>query len=88
MLMVIVQPGVYSTAFKPGDSVTTIVDTQMRLGPGTNYVGFTNVPKGTHGRIVEQMNGLDGVQAKSTYWWYVDFGGVLGWVPEGALTNK
>jgi hypothetical protein len=34
------------------------------------------------------MNGLNGVLAKSNYWWYVDFGTVTGWVPEGALAHK
>jgi hypothetical protein len=34
------------------------------------------------------MNGLDGVQAKSAYWWYVNFTGVTGWVPEAALLNR
>ena len=88
MLMVIAQPGVYSTTFTPGDPVTIISDTEVRLGPGTNYASFSIVPTGTHGSIVDQMNGLDGVLAKSTYWWYVNFGGVIGWVPEGALANR
>lgn len=88
MLMVIVQPEAYSLAFSPGDPVTAINATELRLGPGTNYDSFTTIPAGTHGSIAEQMNGLDGVQAKSTYWWYVDFGGVKGWVPEGALANR
>jgi hypothetical protein len=88
MLMVIVQPEVYSPAFIPGDPVTTIYATEMRLGPGTNYADFTIIPMGTHGIIAEQMNGLDGVLAKSTYWWYVDFGGVIGWVPGGSLVNQ
>jgi hypothetical protein len=85
MLMVIAQPGEYSTTFKAGDPVTTTMDTEVRLGPGTNYASFTSLPKGTHGNIVAQMNGLDGVLAKSTHWWYVDFAGVTGWVPEEAL---
>jgi hypothetical protein len=88
MLMVLAQPGAYSAAFAPGDTVTTTVDTDVRLGPGTNYDGFSTVPKGAHGSIVAQMNGLDGVQAKSTYWWYVNFAGVIGWMPEAALTNR
>ncbi len=86
--MVVVQPGEYSTAFTPGDSVTTTSDTELRLGPGTNYESFASIPKSTPGIIMEQMNGLEGVRAKSTYWWYVDFGGVTGWVPEGALVNQ
>jgi hypothetical protein len=88
MLMVIAQPGVYSTAFLPGDPVTTLVDTDVRLGPGTNYASFNVVAKSTQGIILDQMNGLDGVLAKSTYWWYVDFGSVTGWLPEGALVRS
>jgi hypothetical protein len=87
MLMVIAQPAVYSTTFIPGDPVTTIVDIEVYLGPGTNYAAFSTVPSGTNGSIVEQMNGLNGVLAKLTYWWYVNLGGVVGWVPEGALAN-
>jgi hypothetical protein len=88
MLMVIAQPAVYSTTFMPGDPVITIADTEVRLGPGTNYASFTVVPAGTHGSILEQMNALNGVQAKASYWWYVNFGAVSGWVPEGALASQ
>ena len=86
MLMVVVQPGEFSTAFMPGESVATLINTEMRLGPGTNYPIFTTVPLGTYGRILDQMNSLGGVLAKSTYWWYVDVGDVTGWVPQEALT--
>ncbi|OGN89593.1 MAG: hypothetical protein A2Y88_06750 [Chloroflexi bacterium RBG_13_48_10] len=88
MLMVIAQPGEYSTAYEPGDPVTAINTAEIRLGPGTNYASFSSIPMGTHGIILEQMNGLNGVLAKSTYWWYVDFGGVIGWVNEGALASN
>ncbi len=88
MMMVIAQPAITSTTFLPGDPVTTMVDTEVWLGPGTNYASITVVAKGTQGSIVHNMNGLDGVLAKSSYWWYVDFGSVTGWVPEGALAHK
>ena len=88
MLMVIAQPGEYSQAFLPADPVTTLIDTDVRVGPGTNYASFTTVPKGSNGSIVDQMNGLDGVLAKGIYWWYVDFGFVTGWVAEGALAHQ
>ncbi len=88
MLMVVVQPAVYSTAFMPADQVTAVSDTDIRLGPGTNYVTITTLPAGTQGSILEQMNGLNGVLAKSTYWWYVNLGGVEGWVPEGDLASQ
>ncbi len=87
MLMVVVQPGDFSHKFKPGELVATLFDTEMQLGPGTNYSSFTKIPIATYGRIMDQMNGLDGVLAKSTYWWYVHFGDVIGWVPQEALTS-
>jgi hypothetical protein len=88
MLMVIAQPGEYSTAFEVDDPVTAINNAEIRLGPGTNYPSFSTIPTSTHGIILEQINGLNGVLAKSAFWWYVDFGGVIGWVPEGALANQ
>jgi hypothetical protein len=88
MMMVIAQPAITSTTFLPADPVTTLVDTDVRLGPGTNYASITVVPKATQGSIVHNINGLDGVLAKSAYWWYVDFGVVTGWVPEGALVHQ
>jgi len=88
MLIVIAQPGEFSSTFSPGDPVTTLVDTDVRLGPGTNYASLAVVLAGTHGNILEQMNGLDGVLAKSSYWWYVDLGGITGWVAEAALSRS
>ena len=88
MLMVIAQPAAYSTAFLPGDTVTTTYAADVRLGPGTNYASFALLPEGTHGTVLDQMNDLDGVLAKSAYWWYVNFGSITGWVPEAALSNR
>jgi hypothetical protein len=87
MLMLVAQSGEYSTAFVPGDQVSTIINVEIRLGPGTNFASFTTIPQGTHGVIADQMNDLEGVQAKSNYWWYVNFNGVYGWVPQGALAH-
>jgi hypothetical protein len=87
LLMVVVQPGEFSRAFRPGESVATLINTETRLGPGSNYAAFSTVPLGSYGRILDQINGLEGVLAKSTYWWYVDFGDVTGWVPQEALTK-
>lgn len=88
MLMVIALPEEYSSTFEPNDLVSTVSDTAVRLGPGTNYAAFTTVPAESPGTIMEQMNDLNGVLAKGTNWWYVNFGGVVGWVPEGAITNQ
>jgi hypothetical protein len=87
MLMVVAQPGEYSTAFEPGDSVITISDTGLRLGPGTNFASQTTLPGGSQGIILVQINGLNGILAKGDYWWYVGFGSVAGWVTQAAITN-
>ncbi len=85
MMMMIALPADYSDVFTTTQQVTTTAQTDLRLGPGTNYASFTSIPVGAMGEILEQVNGLDGVLAKSSYWWYVDFGGIAGWVPEEAL---
>jgi hypothetical protein len=85
MLMVIAQPGDFSTAFSVGDPVTTNSSSSLLLGPGTNYATITTLSDGTSGIILAQVNGLNGVLAKGTYWWYASFGSVKGWVTEDAL---
>jgi hypothetical protein len=87
MLMVLALPAEFSATYMPGQPIVTNSDTQLRLGPGTNYASITTIPAGTQGTIKKQMNNLDGVLAKSSYWWYVDFGNAIGWVPEEVLTN-
>ena len=88
MLMVIAEPGEYSSTFQAGDPVTTHYDVNLSLGPGTNFGSIKAIPMGSQGIIAEQMNGLDGVLANSSYWWYVNFSGVYGWIPEDALINQ
>ncbi len=87
MLMVIAQPQASSAAFNPGDSTTTTSAVELRLGPGTNYAGFSSVPGGSSVTVVDQMNGLEGVLAKGSYWWYVSVAGVTGWLPEEVLAH-
>jgi hypothetical protein len=88
MMMVVAQPGVYSTAYSPGEQVSARYNVGLRLGPGTNYAEFSTISGGTYGIITEQVNDLDGVLAKSSYWWYVNFEGMYGWVPEEALMSQ
>jgi hypothetical protein len=87
MLMVIAQPAEYSGTFSPGTLVTTLSNTDVRLGPGWDYPVVAALGPGTHGTVADQANGLDGVLAKWAYWWYVDFGSVAGWVTEGMIVN-
>ncbi len=91
MLMVVTQPEAYSAAFHPGEIAVTSGEAGLRLGPGTNYTVFSTVPAGSSVTILDQLNGLDGVLAKGSYWWYVNLGGVTGvsgWLPEQALVHR
>jgi hypothetical protein len=84
MMMVIVQPKEQSTTFEPGAIVTTHIAAQVWLGPGVNYAPISAIPINTQGTIV--AHALNGVLAKGSYWWKVDFGGqTVGWVPEETL---
>jgi hypothetical protein len=85
LMMVVVQPGEYSSAFYPGDRVLAASDLEVRLGPGTNYAALVSLPASTEGIVVEHANRLNGVLAKGSFWWMVAFGDIAGWVPEEAL---
>jgi uncharacterized protein YraI len=84
-MMVVAEPGEYSSAYAPGDRVYTTTDLEVRLGPGTNHAVLTSLPVSSEGVIVEHANRLNGVFAKGAYWWKVTFGEITGWVPEDAL---
>jgi hypothetical protein len=86
MMMVIVEPMEQSTAFESDDRIRALNDTNLYLGPGAHYGAVASVAKNSHGVILPQINDLNGVLAKGSYWWQVDFGGAVGWVDESALT--
>ncbi len=84
LTMVVVQPKVQSAAFSVAQLVTTNTNSNVRLGPGTNYGILATVSGGAQGQIA--THSLNGIQAKGYYWWYVDFGGgTVGWVAESLL---
>ena len=85
IMMVLVEPMERSDVFQIGDEVETIEASPVYLGPGTNYAVHSSVPEGAIGNIVPHLNGLNGVYAKGSYWWKVDFGTRVGWVQEDAL---
>lgn len=85
MMMVVVEPITQTVTFTPGESVVTSVETPIYLGPGNNYASLETVPAGTQGLITASLNGLDGVLAKGSYWWQVDFSGKVGWVKEESM---
>jgi Bacterial SH3 domain len=92
MMMVAVQPKDVSPIFTSNAAIKTLLDTNVRLGPGTNYGVIQSVPANTTGIIYGEDNGLNGIWAKGAYWWRVLLelpGGIdlIGWVSEPYLTN-
>jgi hypothetical protein len=85
IMMVVVEPMTATATFTPTQVVKTAVVADLRLGPGTNYAVLVgNIPKNTSLVIVPHE--LNGVLAKGSYWWKVDFNGTEGWVKESDLT--
>lgn len=74
-----------TTWFGSAGAVFTTVDAVLRVGPGTNYAGFTVIPAGAYGLIDMDETTFNGVRAKGTYWWKVTFNGQTGWIAEGAI---
>jgi hypothetical protein len=83
IMMVVVEPMQASTTFSPTQAVKTSVLVDLRLGPGSNYAAPWDIAKDTPGVIVSHA--LNGVLAKGSYWWKVDFNGIQGWVKESDL---
>ncbi|MGD2157628.1 MAG: phosphodiester glycosidase family protein, partial [Anaerolineales bacterium] len=86
LMMVVVEPITKTTTFTPTDHVVTLYNSNVRLGPGTNYAVIDTVPEGTPGVVLDHMNGLNGVLAKNYNWWKVEFpDGIIGWIAESLL---
>lgn len=85
MMMVVVEPMSQSTTFVPGQTVATAKATSVHLGPGSNYVPLGTAPAGSGGVVQAPLNQLNGVLAKGSFWWKVDFDGLVGWVREEDL---
>jgi hypothetical protein len=88
VMMIALQPKLSSTLFVPGDAVLNQIGAQVRLGPGTNYTLLATLNVVREGVILHQINNLDGIYAKGTYWWKVNFGSVQGWVSQASLMLK
>ncbi len=85
MMMINVEPITRSLTLTPTEVVTTSVATDVRLGPGTNYAVLELVQSNVQGIVLDSGKGLNGVLAKGSYWWKVNFNGLEGWVPEENL---
>ena len=88
LMMIVLQPNQPSSSFQPGFTVLTHGDTQVRLGPGTNYSLMATITEGQEGLVLHHNSGLDGVYAKGKHWWKISFGSLTGWVSEDSLMLK
>jgi hypothetical protein len=83
LMMVNLLPKVVSTAFTPGQAVTTTATASLRLGPGTDHFAFATLPGGASGVVLSHR--LNGVLAKGEHWWLCSLGGASGWIAGGSL---
>jgi hypothetical protein len=85
MMMVAVQPAQRSRTLTSGAKVRTLEPANIHIGPGDNYRAIASVNPGTQGEVMLQPAGSNGLFARDTFWWKVDFGGTVGWVDESQL---
>lgn len=83
IMLVNVQAKQQSTTFAAGQQVITTGSANVRLGPGTNYASVATVASGSTGTVT--AHALNGVLAKGSNWWYMDFPAADGWVAESLL---
>jgi len=88
MMMVVVEPMEQSDTFSPGNLIAATSESNLYLGPGTNYGVLTSVSSGSIGEVTAHTKELDGILAKNSYWWQVEFGGEIGWVQEESLIGQ
>jgi hypothetical protein len=87
MLMVVSEPAVFSNSYGAAMSVATSQNSSIHLGPGNNYGYLATIPQGANGTILPHAAGVNGVLAKGSYWWRVNFNGTIGWIREENLTG-
>jgi hypothetical protein len=88
LMMVVQQPLAQSGAFSTGETARTLVPTDLRLGPGTNYGAFAQLPPQAEVTVLPESHGINGVLAKNFNWWKVAAGGQVGWISEVSLNGK
>lgn len=88
MMMVVVEPPVFTSTFTITQEVILNQVTNVYTGPGTNFHVQAELPAGSQGVIVDSLSALNGVWARDTYWWKVDFGVVTGWIQHNLLSPE
>lgn len=83
LMMLNLLPRTNTTTFAPGQIVRTVTTANFRLGPGTDYFAFQTLTSGTTGTVLAHP--LNGIRAKSNFWWYCVFNNTNGWIAESTL---
>lgn len=86
LMMIKVYSKAQSTTFNTGDNVIAPSGASVRLGPGDQYGVTATASTGEEATISDES--LNGIFAKGTNWWKVEYAGVSGWVEEGAIQLK
>jgi hypothetical protein len=85
MMMVVSESAVYSHVYGAAMTVTTTRGSSIHLGPGSNYGVLATIPQGSSGVILPHASGVNGVLAKGSHWWKVEFEATEGWIREENL---
>jgi len=85
LMMISLKPKLQSSTFVTSETVKTVTSSSVRLGPGTNYSALTTLPAEQDGEIIEHS--LNGIYARSKYWWKCKFDSTEGWVAEENLES-
>jgi len=83
LMMVVLDPKLQSSLYEAGEPIQAVANLSLYLGPGNNYDVLGSVNQGANGVIL--THSLAGINATGSYWWKVDFGGLIGWVQEGLI---
>lgn len=82
-MMISLLPKSQTTTYTAGANVQAPSGATIRLGPGSNYGALGSVGSGAAG--VVQSHALNGILAKGSNWWKVNFSGTTGWVAASQL---
>lgn len=85
LMMANVYPPIKSKTLEVGDTTNTKTPTELFLGPGMNYPSRTIVPRFSNIKIIAPSKDINGIYSQNSFWWYVEYNGIEGWVEENNI---
>lgn len=83
LMMISVQEPSVSQALPPTANLNTIMDTELRFGPGTSYPLVATIPAGSPVTLLPHP--ASGSFVGGDFWRKVGYNGLEGWIPQSAL---